>query len=346
LRSLQVARQTLDRDTEVRFDAYGLVQQEGRLQADIRIVTLPAGEDPDSIIRADPARWPQLVAQAQPVVAYVIGVATQDLDMRDAKAKTAVAQQIIPLIKDIADPIERDHYWQELARALRVDERALRQTRLPETQRSAQPSAAAKSPPKQGNGGTAVFRPSGGQPQGSDLRQAHYLSQCLHQPYLIQQVNERLAQCGQTAVTEKDFLNPEDRAIMQLLPRWTQTSGAAYRQAVVTIDELWDILDAAPAAPLTTRAQYLLSLSQTPDVEMERLADQLMLSVLDWRLEKTRELVNEVEQYYKEAQIENDAEAVEIYQQLKRELPLVVWQLNKARNAMTAANRRRVADKL
>lgn len=346
LRSLQVARQTLDRDVEVRFDAFGLVQHEGRLQADIRIVTLPAGEDPDSIICTAPARWPQLVAQAQPVVAYVIGVATQDLDMRDAKAKTAVAQQIIPLIKDIADPIERDHYWQELARALRVDERALRQTRLPETARPTPPSLAAKSTPKPGNGGTAVPRPSGKPMQGNDLRQAHFLSQCLRQPYLVQQVNDRLMQCGQTAVTEKDFLNPEDRAIMQLLPHWLQTSGMVNHSAVVTIDELWDILDAAPAAPLTTRAQYLLSLSQTPDVEMERLADQLMLSVLDWRLEKTRELVNEVEQYYKEAQIENDAEAVEIYQQLKRELPLVVWQLNKARNAMTAANRRRVADKV
>ncbi|GIK54618.1 MAG: DNA primase [Chloroflexi bacterium] len=346
LRSLQVARQTLDRDVEVKFDAFGLVQHEGRLQADIRIVTLPAGEDPDSIIRADPARWPQLVAQAQPVVAYVIGVATQDLDMRDGKAKTAVAQQIIPLIKDIADPIERDHYWQELARALRVDERALRQTRLPDTARPAAPFTTAKSAPKPGNSGTAVPHSSGGQIQGSSMRQTHFLSQCLRQPYLVQQVNDRLAQCGQTAVTEKDFLNPEDRAIMQLLPQWLQTSGIVNHSAVVTINELWDILDAAPAAPLTTRAQYLLSLSQTPDVEMERLADQLMLSVLDWRLEKTRELVNEVEQYYKEAQIENDAQAVEIYQQLKRELPLVVWQLNKARNAMTAANRRRVADKV
>lgn len=342
LRSLQVARQTLDRDVEVRFDAYGLVQQEGRLQADIRIVTLPAGEDPDSIIRADPARWPQLVAQAQPVVAYVIGVATQDLDMRDAKAKTAVAQQVIPLIKDIADPIERDHYWQELARALRVDERALRQTRLPETPRATQPTPTAK----QGNGGTAVPRLTNGQTQGGGMRQTHYLSQCLHYPHLIQQVNERLVQCGQTAVTEKDFLHPEDRAIMQLLPQWVQSGGAAHHQAVVTIDELWDILDDSPTAPLTHRAQHLLSLPATPDVEMARLADQLMLSVLDWRLEKTRELVNEVEQYYKEAQIENDAEAVAIYQQLKRELPVVVWQLNKARNAMTAANRRRVADKV
>jgi len=155
----------------------------------------------------------------------------------------------------------------------------------------------------------------------------------------VQQVNERLGQCGQTAVTDKDFIDPEDRAIMHIIIDWAGSTTTAYGQTVVTMEELWDILDEA----LTVRAQYLLSLSQTPDAEIERLADQLMLSVLDWRLEKTRELVNEVEQYYKEAQIENDTEAVEVYQQLKRELPEVMWQLNKARNAMSAANRRRVA---
>ncbi len=46
LRSLQLARETLDRELEVRFNARGLVQLEGRLKADIRIVTLPEGQDP------------------------------------------------------------------------------------------------------------------------------------------------------------------------------------------------------------------------------------------------------------------------------------------------------------
>jgi hypothetical protein len=174
------------------------------------------------------------------------------------------------------------------------------------------------------------------------MRQAHYLSQCLQNLTLLRQVDERLARCGQTAVTDKDFIDPEDRAIMRYLADWVSSTTPAYSQTVVMIDELWDILDDA----LTVRAQYLLSLSPTPDVEIERLADQLMLSVLDWRLEKTRELVNEVEQYYKEAQIENDTEALEVYQQLQRDLPVAVWQLNKARNAMSAANRRRVANQI
>ena len=42
------------------------------MQADIRIVSLPAGNDPDKIIREDPSRWPALLAAAKPVVAYVI----------------------------------------------------------------------------------------------------------------------------------------------------------------------------------------------------------------------------------------------------------------------------------
>jgi DNA primase len=335
LRSLQVARETLDRDLEIRFDARGLVHQEGRLQADIRIVTLPAGEDPDSIIRKEPARWPQLVAQAKPVVAYVIDMATQDLDMADAKGKTAVAQQVIPLIKDIADPIERDHYWQELARALQVDERALRQVRLPEKAPSNQPP-----PPKQGkkqvNGWTAVPRKtiSGG------LKQADYLSQCLQRPQLIRLVNERLVDRGQTAVAESDFLQAEDRALMRHLYHWSSL------KPVATMEDLWDILDDSQATPLTDRAHFLLSLPQTPDAEIERLADTLVLSVLDWRLEKVRQLLNEVKQFFKESQAENDQEAVQIYQQQLRELPLTVLQINKARDAMSAANRRRVADKV
>lgn len=76
MRSLDVARETLDRTEETRFDAPHLVRHEGRLQADIRVVTLPAGNDPDKIIRENPTLWPQLVAQAQPVAAYVIDVLT------------------------------------------------------------------------------------------------------------------------------------------------------------------------------------------------------------------------------------------------------------------------------
>ncbi|MGH2538607.1 MAG: DNA primase, partial [Candidatus Promineifilaceae bacterium] len=86
LRSLEVARGALAGEDEAGFDAHGLVRHESRLEADIRVVTLPAGTDPDELIRDDPAAWPGLVEAARPIVAHVIEVVTAGLDLSDPKA--------------------------------------------------------------------------------------------------------------------------------------------------------------------------------------------------------------------------------------------------------------------
>ncbi|WP_420644900.1 DNA primase [Candidatus Leptofilum sp.] len=346
LRSLQVARETLDRDVEVKFDARGLVHHEGRLQADIRVITMPEGKDPDNIIQENPEDWPKLVAQAKPVVAYVISVATAGLDMNDAKAKTAVAQQVLPLIKDIQDPIERDHYWQQLARTLRIDERALRQIRLPEKPRRTvrrEETAAPTSKPiqtgKKGHAGWATVPKkgrSGVSPIATDMRQADFLHQIIRLPNLVLRVNQKLQECGQTKVMDDDFLLAEDRAIMRQMYHLIGAS------PVVTIDELWDSLEQT----LQNRLKFLLTLPQSPETELERISDTLVLSVLDWRLAKVRQLLSEVKHLLHEAQSEGDSEALAIYQQQLRELPVAVLQLNKARDAMSATSRRRAEDAL
>lgn len=340
LRSLQVARETLDREVEVKFDARGLAQHEGRLKADIRIVSMPEGKDPDDFIREDAAGWSDLVAQAKPVVAYVIDVTTADLDMNDAKGKTAVAQQVIPLIKDIVDPVERDHYWQQLARALQIDERALRQTQVTErrrTQQSFRPPPPDVPPdddyadwspaPK-----TAVI--SSRNPINADMRQANYLHQCMLNLRIIPMVNQRLSECSEVPVGNEDFDLAEDRAIMQKLIQWQS------RQTVAVTPDLWDNLEKT----LLARMQYLQTLPSSSETEPERLADTLVSSVLDWRLVKVQQLYNEVKQLYQEAQNLNDQATIEIYQQQLRELPLAVNRLHRARNAMSATGRRRTQD--
>ena len=125
LRGLDVARDTLDRQAEPVFNARGLVRYEGRLDADLRIVSLPEGRDPDEIVLEDPATWPALLGSAQTIVDYVLDVSAAEVDLEDPKAKAYVAQQVLPLIEDVADPVEREAYRQNLARRLKVDERAL-----------------------------------------------------------------------------------------------------------------------------------------------------------------------------------------------------------------------------
>src|SRR5574337_2091500 len=46
-------------------------------------------------------------------------------DLKDPKAKNQIASQVLPLIEDLPNAMERDAYRQQLARMLKVDERAL-----------------------------------------------------------------------------------------------------------------------------------------------------------------------------------------------------------------------------
>jgi len=125
LRGLETARQTMDVDKELRFDARGLMHYEARLKADIRVTTLPDGKDPDEIVLEDPQLWEQIVAQAKPIVEHVMDTLVASKDVNDVKVKSEIAQQVLPLIEDVADRVEREAYRQKLAYLIKVDERAL-----------------------------------------------------------------------------------------------------------------------------------------------------------------------------------------------------------------------------
>jgi DNA primase len=344
LRSLQVARETLDREIDIRFDAQNLVRYEGRLEADIRVVTMPEGKDPDNVIREDPTQWPQLLAKAKPVVEYVIGVLTHDLDMDDAKAKTVVAQEVIPLIEDITNPVERDHYWQQLAYILKTDERALRQLRgrgkkRPFPQRQSRPSRNVPEPPPPPPEleGLSKVRSSAAvldRNMATPMRETNLLSQCMHHPKILNDVNVKLAQVDQPAVTQADFVDIEDRELFAVI------NGRYHQGTVVSIDELCDSLE----SPLLERALHLRSLPPTPDSELDRLADKLVLSVLDIRHEKTRRLNARMQRLVTEAKKAGDRESVETYQAQSLEITRQLLRLQQAKNAMSAVSKRRAEE--
>ena len=342
MRSLEVARETLDREVEVRFDARGLVRHEGRLKADIRVVTLPEGNDPDKIIRRDPTMWPRLLEKARPVVAYVIETVTQGIDLSDAKAKADAVRQVMPLIGDIPDPVERDHYRQMLARILRVDERALQQVALASSMadmsraNSARRAQRQNTPPppapdKRPSGDSVAI--SGGR-LATDMREADYLRQCLRQPQLMRQVDQRLRAQEQPIVSEVDFRLPEDKALLYHLRQHVR------ERPVATVDELCDSLDDV----LLNRANILLATKADKGAEPERLADSLAQLILDVRLERIRRLLAEVQQLFFEAQEQGSEDRLQMYKEQLQSLPLNVQRINKARWALSAVSRRQAEE--
>jgi DNA primase len=123
LKGLETARGALDHDVEIAFNPRGLVMQEGRLQADLRVCTLPDGMDPDEIVLKDPELWREIVKQAKPIITHVMDTLMDGKNLEDPKVISDIASQMLPLIDDVANQVERDAYRQLLARKLKIDER-------------------------------------------------------------------------------------------------------------------------------------------------------------------------------------------------------------------------------
>jgi len=255
LRGLDVARETLDRDTSPVFDARGLIHFEGHLQVDIRVLVMPGGRDPDEVIRDDPAGWPRLVENALPVVEYVIQTLAAGYDLSDPKGKAAFSRQVVPIIRDVADPVEREHYVQRLARLLRENERAVRDQLGGATTRKARRPAALGEPP--------VDR------KGSDL-EAHCLTALLQLPGALAQVNETFSAVELESLNDDDF---DDTAHRQVL--------AAIRSAAEQgIDDPRELLDESPwpfLAALSAAGAPLPSSTETPDWTPEAAQSALRL---------------------------------------------------------------------
>lgn len=125
LRGLETARRALDQAEDISIDSKGLLQIERSLKADIRVAQLPDERDPDEIVLADPASWQNILDNAKPIINHVMDTLAKDRDLSDPKVKREIADQVIPLLEEVASPIERDAYRLRLATLLRLDERTL-----------------------------------------------------------------------------------------------------------------------------------------------------------------------------------------------------------------------------
>jgi DNA primase len=196
LRGVDLARQTLDREAEPEFDPRGFIRYEGRLNAEIRVVALPEGKDPDEIVIASPESWPAILQGAKPVVEYVLDVLTQGVDLDDSKVKAAIARNVLPLIEDVADPVEREAYRQSMARRLRVDERSLEGART-----GARPARRHRPPADEGS--RAAEASASRQTQAPQFER-FCLGLLLRDPEILYQIDRRFAGL------ELDRLGPED----------------------------------------------------------------------------------------------------------------------------------------
>ena len=319
LRGLEVARQTLDREGEVLFDARGLLRQEARLQADIRVTTLPKGMDPDDVINRDPAEWERLIHNAQPVVIHVMETLAAGLDIADPKVKTEIVSQVMPLIEDLPNAIERDTYRQRLARLLRVDERSLlapsRRSRQPQRRYSPEPPTVVATPGR---------KPFQDVVTATNKREAYILGVLIRNPDLVYHIDRHLQEDGLPRISIQDFQNTDHQVLLEILIK------SLHQNEIEPLDHVLNHLSDTMMNP----ADAILKQTQDVDPNGNDILEDVLRTLLMLRERQISQQLDHLRFLQESAQEAGDLKASE-YQDTMLKYATLRGRLHKARNRYT-----------
>ena len=101
------------------------VGYENTLGAEVRVIVLPEGKDPDSVIKEDTRTWQDLLGKALPIMDYTFNMITASLDLSTARDKSLAVDRLLPIIAEMKDIVRQGHYLEKLSRLVNVTERNL-----------------------------------------------------------------------------------------------------------------------------------------------------------------------------------------------------------------------------
>lgn len=304
-RGLEVARGALDRKTVPVPMGAGLIGFEERLEAELLVIPMPPGKDPDELIHDAPQRWIELTTHPEPLVDFYFHALTQDLDLKTARDKSLAVKRLVPIVREIGDTIQRTHYTQQLARLVQALDQTIAQ--------QVSQRRVARTPTNPLEEATA--------PRGASKLESYCLALLLHTP-------EHLARI--TFLQAEDFDEPDCRALFLALREFIVPAEIFDRAAFHTS------LDEALAA-LTdrlTEPAHKLGEQNEPDLarEIESTAHRLRL-----RRDKTE--LSQIEVLLRD---QDDARNLEDEQRLRARVVFLQKRLiasQKALNARTILGR-------
>lgn len=301
LRGLDAARQAMDREGEFGFDARGLLRNEARLQADLRVASLPDDLDPDEIVQRDRGEWKRIIDAAKPIVTHVMETLAAGQDLNDPKIKNQLAAQVVPLIEDLPSALERDTYRQALARMLRVDERALIGAQAPggvNYPRGRRP---------RGGGQQAVAERSSAPVAVSSNKktEAYIVGVLFRKPELLYRLDRLLQEYQLVALRAEDFEYTDHQMLFGLIREALEQDRTEQHEFVV---------ESLPES-LQSLMQDLSAQAEKPERLEEKLLEDLLRGVIKLRRGAAGENLNQLRFLQEEAHQGGDLRAAS-YQDL------------------------------
>ncbi len=263
-RGLQVAREALGRKTVPVPMGAGLIGFEERLEAELLVIPMPPGKDPDELIHDDPAQWTNLVEHAEPLVDFNFRVMTQDLDLKSARDKSIAVKRLVPIIQEIGDAVQRAHYTQQLARLVQVPEQTIAQQLAGHGARKPQRA-------------TAPQVEESAAPRAESKLEEYCLILALHTPEHLVRIE---------FLEPEDFVDSTNRALFFALHDYAAQSVLFDREA---FRESLDESLRPPCDQLLERARQL------PDMDEPDLAREIQTAAYRLRLQRDKTELAQVE---------------------------------------------------
>jgi DNA primase len=158
----------------------------------VHITVLPADTDPDVLARRDPERLRALLAEARPVLEFVLDRISQRSELGTADGKRRFLAEALPLVGGEPDSLTRELYLGTLSKLTGLDQEALRRE-----------AAAAPPPPAQ--------RPSAAANETPAKQTAPA------ERYLMALLIRFPEAAARTELAPGDLDDPDNRAILELL---------------------------------------------------------------------------------------------------------------------------------
>ncbi len=138
-------REAFGQRSVVELGPKGKQSQRSVLDADIRIIMLPDGRDPDELIIGAPEMWKELVGNAVPYVDFYVDTLVKSIDTSTARGKRELIAACEPVISELEDAMDRARFYSRLSHALKLPERDL-MAELRRVERSTPPTRAGNPP--------------------------------------------------------------------------------------------------------------------------------------------------------------------------------------------------------
>ncbi len=96
-----------------------------RLHVSLNIIDLKGGKDPDELIKKDPQLWLKAIDDYHYAIDWLIALQQRRFDLASAEGKREFSDALLPLIANLDDAVEQDHYLNLMALKLGVSKLAL-----------------------------------------------------------------------------------------------------------------------------------------------------------------------------------------------------------------------------